>query len=176
MHIATDGEAVDIITAADHWQSSWYPPSNLPAGTPHGSAGICVVAGQVILVSDDGRHWQFPGGRPEVGEDWSVTLAREVREEACATVHDSRLLGFSRGVCRRGPEQGLVLVRALWRAEVRLDAWTPEHEMVERRLVPPEGVWDALTIPTGWEPIFRRILVEADIPVGQSPRGGPVNP
>ncbi|MEU8288986.1 NUDIX domain-containing protein [Micromonospora sp. NPDC048905] len=176
MHIATDGEAVDIITAADHWQSSWYPPSNPPAGTPHGSTGVCVVAGQVILVSDDGKHWQFPGGRPEADEDWSGTLAREVSEEACATVLGCRLLGFSRGVCRRGSEQGLVLVRALWRAEVRLDAWMPEHEMVERRLVPPEGVWDAVTIPTGWEPIFRRILVEADIPVGQSPRGGPMHP
>ncbi|MEU7612949.1 hypothetical protein [Micromonospora sp. NPDC049204] len=103
VHIATDGEAVDIITAADHWQSSWYPPSNPPAGTPHGSTGVCVVAGQVILVSDDGKHWQF-------------------------------------------------------------------------RLVPPEGVWDAVTVPTGWGPIYRRILVEADIPVGQSPRGGPIHP
>lgn len=121
----------------------------------------------MILVSGDGKYWQFPGGRPEAGEDWSDTLAREVSEEACATVLGCRLLGFSRGVCMRGPEQGLVLVRALWRADVRLDAWTPEHEMVERRLVPPESVWDALSVPTGWEPIYRRILIEAGIPAGQ---------
>ncbi|MFF0155375.1 NUDIX hydrolase [Micromonospora sp. NPDC005203] len=175
MHIATDGEAVDVITAADHWQSSWYPPSNLPAGTPRGSTGVCVVDGQVILVSDDGTHWQFPGGRPEAGEDWFDTLAREGSEEACATVLDSRLLGFSRGVCRRAPEQGLVLVRALWRADVRLDAWAPEHEMVERRLVPSGNVWDLVTVPAGWEPIYRRILIEAGIPVCQLPKGGQVN-
>ncbi|GAB1643565.1 NUDIX domain-containing protein [Krasilnikovia sp. MM14-A1259] len=167
MHTAADGVAIDIITTGDHWQSTWYPPSEVPTGTPHGSTGVCVVDGQVILVSHDRRYWEFPGGRPEAGEDWADTLVREVSEEACATVLDCRLLGFSRGVCLRGPEKGLVLVRALWRAEVRLGEWMPEHEMVERRLVNAERTWDALSLTAGWKPIYRRILAEAGIPAGE---------
>jgi ADP-ribose pyrophosphatase YjhB (NUDIX family) len=66
------------------------------------------------MVSGDGDRWGLPGGRPEPGEDWADTLRREVREEACATVTGCRLLGFSRGVCVRGSEAGLVLVRALF--------------------------------------------------------------
>ncbi|MET8354861.1 hypothetical protein [Micromonospora sp. NPDC005206] len=74
---------------------------------------------------------------------------------------DRRLLGFSRGVCLRGPEAGIVLVRALWRADVRLEDWSPDYEMTQRRLVPQRAVWDTLSIPTGYEPIYRRILFEA---------------
>jgi hypothetical protein len=54
--------------------------------------------------------------RSHRGENWADTLRREVREEACATVTGCRLLGFSRRVCVRGSQAGLVLVRALWRA------------------------------------------------------------
>jgi ADP-ribose pyrophosphatase YjhB (NUDIX family) len=162
--IAQPGLAVDIVTPDQHWQSTWYPPAEVPAGTPHGSTGVCVVDGWVVLVSDNGRQWQLPGGRPEPGEDWAATLKREVGEEACATVLEHRLLGFSRGVCLRGPESGLVLVRALWRADVHLENWAPEHEMVQRRTVPPTRVWNTLAVPVGYEPIYRRILHDAGIP------------
>jgi ADP-ribose pyrophosphatase YjhB (NUDIX family) len=166
--IAETGLVVDIRANDQHWQSTWYPPAEPPAGTPHGSTGVCVVEDHVVLVTDGGGVWQLPGGRPEPGEDWADTLSREVDEEACAAVLACRLLGFSRGECLRGPQAGLVLVRALWRAEVRLDAWAPKHEMVERRLVPPAQVWDTLTIPSGYEPVLRRILLEADIPLTRS--------
>jgi ADP-ribose pyrophosphatase YjhB (NUDIX family) len=106
----------------------------------------------------------LPGGRPEPGEDWAATLRREVREEACATVTDSRLLGFSRGACLRGPEAGLVLVRAFWRAQVRLDPWQPRFEMVERRLAPVTEAFTSMWIEDGFTPMYRRILAEAAIP------------
>jgi ADP-ribose pyrophosphatase YjhB (NUDIX family) len=166
VNIAEAGTAVDIVTADQHWQSTWYPAADVPSGTAHGSAGVCLADGQIVLVTEDGRRWQLPGGRPDDGEAWADTLDREVREEACATVLARRLLGFSRGVCLRGPEAGLVLVRALWRADVRLEDWSAEYEMTARRLVPQRAVWDALSIPAGYEPIYRRILVEA---VGDRP-------
>ena len=166
MNIAQAGTAVDIVTLDQHWQSTWCPPTDVPSGTAHGSAGVCLADGKIVLVTDDGQHWQLPGGRPEDGEDWADTLDREVQEEACATVLRRRLLGFSRGVCLRGPEAGLVLVRALWRADVRLDDWSPEYEMTQRRLVPQHDLWNTLTIPAGYEPIYRRILIEA---VGDKP-------
>lgn len=159
--IAEPGLPVEIITTDHHWQATWYAPTETPPGTPHGSAGVCLVDDQVVMVTEDGRRWQLPGGRPEPSEDWAATLRREVSEEACATVVGCRLLGFSRGVCLRGPEAGLVLVRALWLADVRLNPWMPEYEMVHRILVPVEQVWDTLFIPEGYEPIYRRIFAEA---------------
>jgi ADP-ribose pyrophosphatase YjhB (NUDIX family) len=105
------------------WRGTLLPTLHQAPGTAR--PGICVAGDAVVLVSGDGDRWGLPGGRPEPGEDWTDTLGREVREEACATVTACRLLGFSRGVCVRGSQAGLVLVRALWRAEVRPDPWQP---------------------------------------------------
>ncbi len=78
---------------------AWHPAPEAPPGTRHGSAGVCVARDHVVLVSSDGDRFGLPGRRPEPGDDWADTLRREVREEACATVTDCRLLGFSRSVC-----------------------------------------------------------------------------
>jgi 8-oxo-dGTP pyrophosphatase MutT (NUDIX family) len=144
---------------------AWHPPPDAPPGTPRGSAGVCVAGDAVVLVSGDGDRWGLPGGRPEPGEDWADTLRREVREEACATVTESRLLGFSPGVCIRGSQAGLVLVRALWHAGVCPDPWQPRLEIVERRLVPVAEAFDSLWIEPGFGPMYRRIFLEAALPV-----------
>jgi ADP-ribose pyrophosphatase YjhB (NUDIX family) len=109
----------------------------------------------------------LPGGRPEPGEYWADTLRREVREEACATVTDARLLGFSRGECVRGTQAGLVLVRALWRAEARPDPWQPHFEIARRRLVPCAEAVDSIWIEAGFGPLYRRIFLEAALPIRQ---------
>jgi ADP-ribose pyrophosphatase YjhB (NUDIX family) len=150
---------------------AWHLPPGAPPGTPHGSAGVCVAGDAVVLVSGDGDRWGLPGGRPEPGEDWADTLRREVREEACATVTECRLLGFSRGECVRGPQAGLVLVRALWRAEVRPDPWRPRFETVGRRLVSIAEAFDSLWIEDGFGPLYRRIFVEAALPSGRETAG-----
>lgn len=108
-----------------------------------------------------GSWWGLPGGRPEPGEDWTATLHREVVEEACATVTGCRLLGYSRGTCIRGHEQGLVLVRAHWRAEVTLRPWRPAFEMTYRRLAPADQALAAMWIEDGFPPMYRRIFAEA---------------
>ena len=92
--------------------------------------------GNVVLVSTDGSRWGWPGGRPERGESWEDTLRRELNEEACATVTDARLLGFVRSKCLSGREEGLVLVRSIWRAEVALLPWQAEYQIPFRRIVP----------------------------------------
>ena len=123
-HIDKDsGEIQEFVFQDDgqEWIVAWHLPPNPPSGKPHGSAAICVTAvGEVVLVSQDSELWELPDGRPEANEDWRATLDREVMEEACAKVTDASLLGFSRGVCVKGHEEGLVLVRAIWRADVEL--------------------------------------------------------
>ncbi len=140
---------------------SWHPGDVPPEGRGHGALAVCLTPdGRVVLVSE-GTDWSFPGGRPEPGEDWREVMEREVREEACSTVLDASLLGFSRGECLSGPERGLVLVRSAWRASVALGTWEPAHEIVERRLVPTEDVLSTLTHHQSPEWIAREILAAA---------------
>jgi ADP-ribose pyrophosphatase YjhB (NUDIX family) len=134
---AVDGKQAECHDAGQMWLASWHEPTmRPPAGKPHGSSAICLTSsGEVVMVSENGASWSIPGGRPEPGEDWRRTLDREVFEEACATVEEATLLGYTRAICVRGHEQGLVLVRAQCRAAVSLAAWHPRHEIVARRLV-----------------------------------------
>jgi hypothetical protein len=175
VNIAGNGVAFVVSSDGQDWRVAWHPPPEAPPGTWHGSAGVCVAGDRVVLVSGDGYRFGLPGGRPEPGEDWEDTLRREVREEACATVTACRLLGFSRGVCVQGPQAGLALVRALWRAEVRLDPWQPRFEIVRRRLVPVVEAFDSMSIEDGYGPMYRRIFVEAALPLSAAGRSPPAS-
>jgi ADP-ribose pyrophosphatase YjhB (NUDIX family) len=158
------GEEFVVRANGQVWRASWCPPPTPPDGTPHGSLGICVTdGGDVVLVSEDGKHWDLPAGRPEGDETWEQTLRREMLEEACATVVQARLLGFSRGACIEGPEQGLIFVRSLWRADVELAPWEPKFEIAHRRLVTPAEVESNLLAGSPFAPIIRRALVEAGV-------------
>jgi ADP-ribose pyrophosphatase YjhB (NUDIX family) len=120
--------------------------------------------GDVVLISEHGDRWDLPAGRPEAGEDWEQTLRREMLEEACAVVRTARLLGFIRGRCIRGHEEGLVLVRAIWRADVDLRPWDPQFEIPERRVVPVAELLSYLAAEReGFLPVWRRALVEAGL-------------
>ncbi len=143
------------------WLLSWHSPElPPPEGTRHGSDGICFTPdGSVVLVSQQGTAWEYPGGRPEGDEEWRATLVREVLEEACAVVRSATLLGYSRSVCLKGEEAGLVLVRALWCADVGLKPWRPQHETTGRMVVHPEEVLGR--VRNICEPIDRRAFHEA---------------
>jgi ADP-ribose pyrophosphatase YjhB (NUDIX family) len=162
--IAANGVDFAATINGQEWRVAWCPPADPPAGTPHGAEAVCVVGDRIVVVSEDGQRWGLPAGRPEAHEEWGDTMRREVREEACAEVVDSRLLGFSRGVCVKGPQEGLVLIRSMWRAEVRPDPWNPSFEMAFRRILPAEEVFRTVTIPDGLEPFYRRFFAEAGIP------------
>jgi ADP-ribose pyrophosphatase YjhB (NUDIX family) len=162
--IARDARDLEVASNGGDWRVGWYPPPDPPSGTPHGAAAECVSGGRVVLVSSDGQRWGLPGGRPEPHEQWVDTLRREVAEEACAKVTSARLLGFTRGECVRGPEEGLVLVRSMWRAEVRLQRWAPRFETAHRRLVPADEALRSLVIvEPGMGPVYRRMFVEAGL-------------
>jgi ADP-ribose pyrophosphatase YjhB (NUDIX family) len=160
--IASDFEEMPVPANGGDWRMAWHPPGNIPAGQPHGANAYCVTArGNVVLVSTDGSRWGWPGGRPERGESWEDTLRRELSEEACATVTRARLLGFVRSKCLSGHEEGLILVRSIWRAEVALRPWQPEHEIPFRRMVPARDLAKHLWIEDGTGPIYARAAREA---------------
>ena len=161
---ARDGEEIAARVNGGDWLVAWHPPPAAPEGKRHGAAGICLVPdGGLVLISNDGEHWELPAGRPEGDESWEQTLRREMLEEACATVVRARLLGFSRGVCTSGHEDGLVLVRSFWRAEVQLAAWEPKFEVAHRRVVPVNARPAHLWMGDGFAPIFQRAFAEAGL-------------
>ncbi len=43
--------------------------------------GVLFVDGKVLLVRNDRKEWELPGGRPEAGESPEQTLVREFEEE-----------------------------------------------------------------------------------------------
>jgi hypothetical protein len=75
----------------------------------------------------------------------------------------ARLLGFVRGRCADGREKGLVLVRSIWRADVTLLPWRPEHEIPFRRTVPASELARYLWTEPGAEPIYARAAREAGL-------------
>ena len=139
--IASFGEEFAFHADGQDWVASLHPPSAPPEGKNHGSSGVCLTPdGYLVLVSENGTDWLFPGGRPEGDEDWRQTLEREMWEEACARVEAAALMGFMRGQCIQGHEQGLILIRSIWRVEAELAPWQPEWEIPFRALVRPELV------------------------------------
>jgi ADP-ribose pyrophosphatase YjhB (NUDIX family) len=161
---AAAGEPFAVRSNGGTWFIAWHSPVAVPEGTPHGANAFCVtVDDQVVLISDDGERWGWPGGRPEGDESWEQSLRREILEEACAVVYRARLLGFCRGVCVSGPEQGRVLVRSLWRADVELNAWEPHFEIRHRRVVPADDLLAHLWMEEGFEPLYHRVLIEAGL-------------
>src|SRR5690348_11504056 len=155
--VARDGEEFAVSSNHGEWLTAWHPPDLAPAGTPHGANAFCIAAGDgVVLISNDGVRWGWPGGRPEGNESWEQTLRREVLEETCSIVSNALLLGFCRSVCLSGPEKDRVLVRSIWRAEVELLPWKPGFEIAHRRVVPVKELLLHLVMEKGFEPIYRR--------------------
>jgi len=166
--IAPDGEELRMTANGGHWMMAWHPPGGPPPqpppGQPHGANAFCLTSdGAVVLISPDGECWGWPGGRPEPGESWEQVLRREIAEEACATVTAARLLGFVRARCTGGHEEGLVLVRSIWRAEVAVLPWQPAHEIPFRRVVPAADLAGQLWMEAGAEPIYARAAREAGL-------------
>jgi 8-oxo-dGTP pyrophosphatase MutT (NUDIX family) len=79
--IVSDGEEVRVPASGGDWRMAWHPAPNAPPGQPHGANAFCVTAeGAVVLISQDGARYGWPGGRPEPGESWEQTLRREIEE------------------------------------------------------------------------------------------------
>jgi 8-oxo-dGTP diphosphatase len=67
------------------------------------TAVVFDAAGRVLLVEDNRRGWEPPGGQVELGEDLLTALEREVREEAGMEIEVGNLLSVNSNLGR--PEE-----------------------------------------------------------------------
>lgn len=125
---------------------AWLPaPFEPPRNAITQVSGICFTsAGKIVLVAGRQGYWALPGGRPEPNDTLEQTLAREVREEACAVVRRSAYLGAQQVNDPNDPDGPHVYYQARYWARVELRRFRPKLETAQRILVAPPAFVDTL--------------------------------
>jgi ADP-ribose pyrophosphatase YjhB (NUDIX family) len=128
---------VDRPAAFTLMAAGWWPPVERVTQ----AYGLCFTGeGLVVLVRLPCYGWTLPGGTVEPGEHPDDTLVREVHEEACARVVRSRYLASQHVWDPEAPDGRSSHYQSRFWARVELSLWAPQHETVERCLVPPAAV------------------------------------
>jgi 8-oxo-dGTP pyrophosphatase MutT (NUDIX family) len=122
--------------------------------------GVLIQDGRVLLLLNERREWDLPGGRPDRGEDHHAALRREVLEETGLAVEVGAALGehlfevlpgrFVRIVafaCRLVTDGHAVL--SAEHLEVR---WLPVAQLAD-------GMIDGHRLPAGYLAAVRRALL-----------------
>lgn len=127
----------------------WVPAS--PFTTFSAAAQVCGVCfddqGEVLVLSPDGKSgWNLPGGKPESGETWRVTLQRQVREQAGAELGEIALLGaFAVAEGGRAPYFRLRCAARIVRPDPPT-AVPAKGETFVRRMIPAAQFMDIVAI------------------------------
>jgi 8-oxo-dGTP pyrophosphatase MutT (NUDIX family) len=103
-------------------------------------SGVCFTHSGTIILVNDGKNWQLPGGSPEKKEMLSDTLIREIAEEACLKVLDYEYIGSIK--CEyltpvTGGDKPLFYKTRFW-VSVKKQKFDPRFEIYERIEIRPD--------------------------------------
>jgi 8-oxo-dGTP pyrophosphatase MutT (NUDIX family) len=120
------------------------------------------------------RQWNLLGGGVEPGETLEDCLVREVMEEGCARVVQSRYIGCQRVDDPEHPAGPRRYYQTRFWARVELLPWEQRYEVDERRLVQPDDFLRTLNwgaAPTAAIILAAGLEVEASLGTPISPAG-----
>lgn len=146
--------------------------TDLPAGQVRQHYGVCFCGGKVVLCFHPNKAdgWALPGGKPEPGESFEETLAREVQEESNMRILRHRPIGYQ--VVTGGDGKTVVQLRSFCVVEpIGPFVKDPAGAVTKIELVAPEEVnkylkWGAI----GDRVVERAVSMEKDGAGGDATR------
>jgi ADP-ribose pyrophosphatase YjhB (NUDIX family) len=140
----------------------WVQPDDLPNNplitTSH---GYC-FKDETIVVVENHRGCELPGGHIEEGESFVKAFKREVREEACVLIDSIKCLGFIEAVpldstapSKYSNLSYMAFCSAIITAEMD---FTSDFECLSRQYIEPE---DIRTVHHTWHDIYEPSLLAA---------------
>ncbi|MEM7032751.1 MAG: NUDIX hydrolase [Chloroflexota bacterium] len=151
------------ITQQTTWEGrpitiTWLPlPFEPPLDLVTQAYGICFASDyQILLISEDNRYWNLPGGTVEANETLAETLKREVWEEANADVLDYAYIGCQRIDDPEAPSGKRQYYQTRFWARIALQPFNPQFETIARKLIAPDQFLS--TLSWGHVPIASLIL------------------
>ncbi len=125
---------------------------------------VLIVDGKVVLLENERREWELPGGRLEAGESPQECLRREVMEELAADVRVGAILDCWLYEVLPGREV-VIVTYAVERIDSGPLAISEEHKRVG--LFSPADI-DALPMPEGYRRSIRAWAGRRADPGGQA--------
>ena len=120
----------------------------------HGLAAAGVVrnkAGEILLIKNIRRGWEFPGGLVEQGENVIDALKREIKEESGVDIRVGELFCASSNTCSYPGYNGVkvVLPKLILDFICEYEGGEPQvtDESLETRFVPESEVLGMMTTP-----------------------------
>ena len=115
------------------WETGYeLPPRRLVTQV---SAVCFTPSDQIVMIGQESGKLHIPGGHPEDGEPLDNALRREIHEETCCDIRDSRLLGWQRV---EDMNNGSIHYQMRYSYRVSVRSFIPEHEVKARTIIKPD--------------------------------------